>query len=149
HGEAVLINTMREIDPEVPTPLQFDHAINRVQTAEESVWLDSTIGVGPFGYLLPQLRGKQALVIFTAGPPLLQNTPPRLSMTTLYGLEVKGEVSEQGKLDATIGFETRGDLEVLMRMGMLTLPPGQIGSLLQLAAQQANKDKDQEFSFSD
>ena len=52
--------TLVDVDPEIPNPLQFDHAFAFLAIARKEIWLDSTLGVGPFGYLAPQLRGKEA-----------------------------------------------------------------------------------------
>ena len=75
HGVPVLINSKADIDPEVPTPLQFDHAFTFVSLDGHDYWLDPTIGVGPFGYLLPQLRGERALVAAGDGKYGLRKTP--------------------------------------------------------------------------
>src|SRR6202167_3389189 len=53
HGHAALINSGGNFDADVPTPLQFDHAITFVPISGKDEWLDSTVGVLPFGYLLP------------------------------------------------------------------------------------------------
>jgi Domain of Unknown Function with PDB structure (DUF3857)/Transglutaminase-like superfamily len=79
HGQAVLIHSKMDLDAAVPTPHQFDHAITLVRIAGEDKWLDSTLGVGPFGYLLPQLRGKDALVVFTDAAPALSQDAVRPS----------------------------------------------------------------------
>ena len=60
HANAVLANSIVDVDPDVPNPLQFDHAYTFLEIAGKETWLDSTLGVGPFGYLAPQLRGKEA-----------------------------------------------------------------------------------------
>jgi len=57
-----------DVDPAVPSPLQFDHAITFLALDGHDTWLDSTLQVAPFGYLLPQLRGKEALVVTTDVP---------------------------------------------------------------------------------
>src|SRR5208282_3398717 len=68
HGHAALINSRGNFDTDVPTPLQFDHVITFVPIAGKDEWLDSTVGVLPFGYLLPQMRGEDALVVQTSDP---------------------------------------------------------------------------------
>ncbi|HEY6252607.1 MAG TPA: DUF3857 domain-containing protein [Candidatus Angelobacter sp.] len=149
HSQTVLVNTEADVDSDLPSPFQFDHAINMVKIEGEERWLDSTLGVGPFGYLLPQLRGKKALVVFTDAAPALESSPSKLALTTLYAIQVKGGVTEQGKLDATLSLDIRGEWEVLMRQGILTIPPGQMDSLLQMFSQRANEGSKQDFSLSD
>src|SRR5256885_15594216 len=54
-----LISTGAEIDSDVPSPLQFDHMISAVPEGDAFIWLDTTPGVSPFGFLLYGLRAKQ------------------------------------------------------------------------------------------
>jgi hypothetical protein len=58
-----LISSSWKLDPDVPSPAQFDHVIGYLPQGKDAVWLDTTPEVAPFGYLLAQLRDKQALVI--------------------------------------------------------------------------------------
>jgi tetratricopeptide (TPR) repeat protein len=149
HGQEVLINSRAGTEPGIPSPLEFDHAINFVRIDNRDIWLDSTMGVAPFGYLLPQLRGKNALVVFTDTAPALRRTPEALLIPTFYSLDIQGSVDADGKIDAKIGFDTRGDLEVLMRAGLLALPPGKMDAVLQAAAAQAKMHSDNDITLSD
>ena len=54
----VLIGSQRRLDPDVPSPAQFDHVISLVPEANDLVWLDTTAEVSPFGFLLAGLRDK-------------------------------------------------------------------------------------------
>jgi tetratricopeptide (TPR) repeat protein len=144
-GQAALINSKMQVEADVPSPLQFDHAITYLVLDGQPAWLDSTLGVGPFTYLLPQLRGKQALVVFTDAAPALRKTPD-LPVRTLYRFAVNGSVDKQGKLNAVLSLDTRGDAEVLLRIAMMTLAPGQLAALMEKAAQ---KEKREDFSFGD
>jgi len=66
----------------------------------------------------------------------------------LYRIGVNGGVDKQGKLNAVLSFDTRGDAEVLLRLAMMTLPPGQLAALMEKAAA-AQKEKQEHFSFGD
>jgi tetratricopeptide (TPR) repeat protein len=116
HAHAVLASSIVDVDPDVPNPLQFDHAYTFLRVAGKDTWLDSTVGVGPFGYLAPQLRGKEALVVSEAHTARLRQTPQEFPFTVEYRIGVSGTVDPDGKLDSTVEFETRGDLEVLIRL---------------------------------
>jgi len=74
-AQAALINQATDLDAQVPTPGQFDHLITYAQVGGKNIWLDSTLGVAPFGYLLPQLRGKEALVVFADAEPRCKKLP--------------------------------------------------------------------------
>ena len=129
YAQPVLINERTDLDEQVPTPNQFDHLITYAQVGGKNIWLDSTLGVGPFGYLLPQLRGKEALVMFADAAPALQKTPEDLPMPVVYKLDVQGEVNKAPKLDAKVTLETRGDMEVLFRILYSHLTPTQFATI--------------------
>lgn len=116
HAYPVLVNAMAKIYPDVPNPLQFDHAIALVRIENQDIWLDSTVGVSPSGYLLPQLRDTEALVISDARLRELRRLPKDLPFSVEYRIAVKGKVDEQGNLDGHVELQTRGDLEVLIRV---------------------------------
>ncbi len=48
---SVLIGSHMKLDPDVPSPSQFDHVITRVPVDGKEIWLDSTPGVAPFRML--------------------------------------------------------------------------------------------------
>ena len=87
---SVLINALRKIDPDVPSPAQFDHVITRVPVGGQEIWLDSTSGVTPFRMLAFSLRDKEALAVPPDGKPGLVRTPaslpfPEFDHTTIDG----------------------------------------------------------------
>jgi len=59
----VLISSSREIDPDTPSPAQFNHVITVVPSGGKLLWMDSTEEVAPMGNLMITLRDKQALVV--------------------------------------------------------------------------------------
>ncbi len=69
HADSVLINSSRKLDPDVPSPSQFDHVITMLPMGKEEVWMDTTSEVAPFRLLSFNLRKKQALVIPPVNPP--------------------------------------------------------------------------------
>lgn len=56
---AVLIHSQNDLEPEVPAPSQFDHVITQADIAGKQVFLDSTAGVNPFGFLVSPFRVKR------------------------------------------------------------------------------------------
>jgi TonB family protein len=145
HSATVLINSASEIDPDVPTPSQFDHAITFVTVGGKEIWLDSTAQVAPFEYLFPQLRGKKALVVFPHATAELKMTPDKLAFAKYYMLEVNGEISEK-KLALQLALEMRGDVEVLVRTAMIAMPSAQLARLMTQGAKQADPKTDFEIS---
>src|SRR5439155_20277007 len=114
HASSVLINSGRKLDPEIPSPSQFDHVFTLVPLAKDEVWMDSTTEVAPFRLLSSQLRKKQALIIPQDGAPHLEETPADPPMVNHQISEIDGKVSELVKLTATIRYELRGDSVIYM-----------------------------------
>ncbi len=115
HASTVLINSSRKLDPEVPSPSQFDHVITLVALPNDKVWMDTTTEVAPFRLLAFNLRKKQALVIPPTGPAHLEETPADTPMPNREVGEIDGKVSDSGKLEATIKLSGGGDVELGVR----------------------------------
>ena len=101
----VLMNSSRHIDPDVPSPGQFDHVITAVpETPQGSklIWLDTTTEVAPFGFLAFALRDKQALVIPGASPPLLVSTPADPPFKSFQRYEIDAKLSDTGVLEGKV-----------------------------------------------
>ena len=146
HGAPALISTESDTDQVVASPLEFDHAISFLEVDGREIWLDSTAGVAPFGYLFPQLRGKNALVVFPGKKAELRKTPESLPMPALYQSTVEGSVNDSGKLEARLSFDTRGDWEVLFRAALLQVPIDRFGEYMTMGARQTASKADVSFA---
>ncbi|HEY7353050.1 MAG TPA: DUF3857 domain-containing protein [Terriglobales bacterium] len=122
HASSVLINSGRKIDPDIPSPSQFDHVFTMVPLGKEEIWMDTTTEVAPFRLLASVLRKKQALVIPQDGTPHLEETPADPPMVNRQFSEIDGKVNELGKLTAHVQYELRGDTELYMRMLFRRVP---------------------------
>ncbi len=155
HAYPVLINSSRKIDPEMPSPAQFDHVITAVPSGKdgkELIWLDSTTEVAPFRLLAARLRKKQALWIPIVsgkvsmgsedsttltekeGAAHLVETPSDPPFPATQRVEVEGRVGELGKLTAQVRYALRGDAELLLRLAFRHTPQNQWKQLAQLLA---------------
>ncbi|MGA7219001.1 MAG: DUF3857 domain-containing protein [Candidatus Sulfotelmatobacter sp.] len=116
HASSVLINSSRKLDPDVPSPSQFDHVITMLPMGQEEVWMDTTSEVAPFRLLAYSLRNKLALVIPADGSaPHLEQTPADTPMPDSEVADVDGKVNEIGKLEAHVHYTFRGDEELMLR----------------------------------
>jgi tetratricopeptide (TPR) repeat protein len=127
HASSVLINSSRKLDPDVPSPSQFDHVITMLPMGKEEVWMDTTSEVAPFRLLAFTLRRKQALVIPPVNPPSaiaphLEETPADTPMPDTELSEVEGKINDIGKLEAHVHYEFRGDEELLLRSVFRRVP---------------------------
>jgi tetratricopeptide (TPR) repeat protein len=125
HASSVLINSSRKLDPDVPSPSQFDHVITMLPMGKEEVWMDTTSEVAPFRLLAYTLRNKLALVIPVDGTPHLENTPAGTPMPDSEVSEVDGKVNEIGKLEAHVHYTFRGDEELMLRSVFRRVPEAQ------------------------
>jgi len=98
------------------------------------MWLDSTPGVAPFGYLMPNIRGKLALVTSPEKGSALRRIPNELPTPTFYGISLEGQLTDERRLDVLLTFETRGDWEVLLRLGLVQSSVSQLQSVLEAGA---------------
>ena len=119
---SVLIGSQHKLDPDVPSPSQFDHVITRVSVDGKEVWLDSTNGVAPFQMLSAGLRNKQALAVSPNGKSMLVWTPANLPFESFDRTKVDGGISETGKLTAHAAMLVRGDTELAMRFTLRQMP---------------------------
>ena len=111
-----LMNSSRKIDPDVPSPAQFDHVISAIPLGTETLWMDTTAEVAPFRLLSRGLRNKQALLIPDASPASLVTTPADPPFAASELVEVDGQVNDLGKLSGHSHLTLRGDTELMFRV---------------------------------
>lgn len=111
----VLIHAERKLDPDIPSPAQFNHVITAIPQGESLLWLDTTPEVAPYGLLLLTLRNKQALLIPTNKPPSLVTTPPNAPFAQEQKFTTEGKLGGDGVFKGHIQQYYHGDSEVLMR----------------------------------
>jgi len=156
-----LISSSRKLDPDVPSPAQFDHVITVVPRSNNVLWLDTTPEVAPFGLLLTNLRDKQALVISAGKVASLQTTPASPPFPAVQSFTAEGELDASGVFTAHVQRSVRGDAEVIFRLGFRQVPQPQWKELMQrisyasgfggdvsAATASAPDDTDKPFEFS-
>ena len=111
-----LISSVAKIDPDLPSPGQFDHMITAVPQGDGFLFLDTTTEVGPYGYLVQGLRDKDALVIPDNGPAKLVRTPKDPPFKSVFTFQSDGTLSAVGTLESKVRITTRSDFEVLYRL---------------------------------
>ncbi len=122
HADPVLINSARQLDPDIPSPGQFDHVITLVTLGNKKMFLDSTPEVAPFGLLSYQIRKKKALWVNLDGKAEVIETPADSPVPNQQLMEVDGKVNDVGTLTAKIHFKFFGDSELLFRSTFRNAP---------------------------
>ena len=141
-ASAVLINSRLKLDPDFPSPSQFDHVITRATVGREEVWLDATTEVAPFRLLAFPLRKKQALVVEQTGPAHLEETPSNPPYPDSVVQDIEGTLGDTGKLTARVRMSFRGDPELLLRTIFRATPAADWKQMLEQITRQQGIDGD-------
>ena len=130
-SDAALIGAGLRFNPDVPSPLAFNHMITHLTLKGQDVWLDSTEEVAPFRMLMVMLRDKSALVIPPAAPARLEHTPkdPPFPSTDIW--VAKGKLDKDGISESHIQITFRGDNELLLRSVLRQVSPAQYDDVVQ------------------
>jgi tetratricopeptide (TPR) repeat protein len=128
----VLIHSDRKLDPDVPSPAQFDHLITAAKFGETLTWLDSTAEVAPYGLIAYQLRNKQAVIASDDSFAGLRRTTSESPLKTLTRLNLDVKLSELGVLDANVDLTATGDDDWPLRAGFREVPQTNWPRLLEL-----------------
>lgn len=111
--------------PEVPSPAVFNHVISTVNLPSGRVWLDTTAEVGPFGFLVPQIRDQEALVVTEKGDATLQKTPAAPPYAYSSRLEAVGELNADSEMHAKMKATYRDDQEFVVRALARNIAPAE------------------------
>ena len=114
-ASTVLINSSTKIDPDFPSPTEFDHVLTLAHLPSLEAWMDVTTEIAPFRLLSPNLRRKQALVISTTEPARLVDTPADPPVLSLVTTDVEATLGAAGALAAQVKLAVRGDAELMLR----------------------------------
>lgn len=118
----VLIHSDQKLDPDVPSPAQFDHVITAVRLGKDFTWLDSTAEVAPYGLIMYDLRNKQAVLASLDANAGLYRTPGDAPVKNTESLTVDGRFNETGSLDATVDLIATGDSDLPLRIDFRRIP---------------------------
>lgn len=110
-----LISSSSKIDPDMPSPLQFDHVITAIPQGSSFLFLDTTPEVAPFGLLMAPLRNKDALVIPDSGAAKLVRTPAEPPFKGQFQFNADGTLGDDGTFVSKMKITLRGDSEVIYR----------------------------------
>jgi hypothetical protein len=114
-ADPALINSQREIDPEVPSPSQFNHVITVIPRNGANLWMDANPEVAAFQYLVPQLRDKHALVLGDDGHATLVLTPVVPPFDAKLSFSMEAKLDDNGTLMGSTELTVRGNLEFVLR----------------------------------
>ena len=151
-SDAALIGAGMAISPDVPSPGWFNHVITVAHIDGKENWLDATAEVASFRLLMPQIRGKQALVIPATGDAHLETTPANPPYALEDHFVSIGTLDEQGTARSKITLDLHSDAEIIYRQAARSVTPAQWDDLMQKISESlgfAGKVSDAEFSRPD
>lgn len=120
-----LIHATRKLDPDVPSPAQFNHVITVVPQGDKYLWLDTTPETAPYGLLLLGLRGKQALVIPSNSAAKLMTTPENAPFEQEQSFKMEGKLGADGTFTGHAEQSYHGDVEMIFRAAFRQVPESQ------------------------
>lgn len=126
-----LISSGFLVDPGIPSPDLFDHLITAIPDGESFQFVDTTPETGSFGYLLPVLREKTALVMADGQPARLVKTPATVSASNFEKFHMDAVLDAQGTLDGKGKIESTGDSELALRSAFRAIPENRWTELVQ------------------
>ena len=130
-SDAALIPSVRKLDPDLPSPAQFDRVLTVVFQKGKLIWMDPDADVAPFRFLPASLRAKSALVVSADGVGKIVETPTDPPFPSTQQVEVECKVSELGELSGAIRYSLRGDTEFVLRTAFRRAPRAQWNELAQ------------------
>jgi transglutaminase-like putative cysteine protease/tetratricopeptide (TPR) repeat protein len=119
-----LIGAGIKLDPDVPSPAQFNHVITYIPNQGHPVWLDTTPEVAPYGMLQQVLRDEKALVIpDSGGTPILMTTPAGLPFPADERVTMTSKLASDGTLTGHFDLTSRGDSGLVLKSVFHLTPP--------------------------
>lgn len=126
-----LINSSKILDLEVPSPGQFDHVITAVSMGKDTLFLDTTAEIAPYGMLFVPLRHKKALVIAGNTGAQFVETPANPPFTPKEIFDLQGVIDESGTLEADVDYFLKGDSALIFKNAFRQASPSQYKDIVQ------------------
>jgi tetratricopeptide (TPR) repeat protein/transglutaminase-like putative cysteine protease len=126
-----LIRSSGKIDPDVPSPAQFDHIISALPQGKKFEFVDTTSEVAPLGLLLQPLRDKQSLVMPDDASAQLVQTPSDPPFKSFFTFQADGTLDDSGTLVSKMQMTFRGDAEVIYRTAIRKVAQPQWNEFIQ------------------
>ncbi|MGC1107122.1 MAG: DUF3857 domain-containing protein [Candidatus Acidiferrales bacterium] len=133
-ADVALLPTGDKFNPELPWPGSIAHAVVLVTAGKDTFWMDPSADTLPFRLLLPNSRGKNALIASSGAAPYFAETPVDLPFLSTQDVEISGDVTSLGKLTARVRYVLRGDNEYALRTAFERTAPSQWSSVAQTMA---------------
>ncbi|HLW81869.1 MAG TPA: DUF3857 domain-containing protein [Candidatus Acidoferrales bacterium] len=137
-AEVALLPTAKKFDAQFAWPGAIAGAVVSASAGKETFWMDPAPDTLPFRLLLPDARGKQALVassnMVTHFVPYFAETPLDPPFQSTQDVNITANVSSLGKMTARVSYVLRGDNEFALRTAFEETPQSEWKGLTQTMA---------------
>jgi len=134
HADVALLPKGDKFDPDLPWPGGTDRAVVFITAGKETYWMDPSENTLPFRMLLPNSRGKNALLVSMTAAPHFVETPLDPPFLSTQDVQITGRVTSLGKLTARVQYTLRGDNEFALRTAFERTPQSQWNSVAETVA---------------
>jgi hypothetical protein len=118
----------------MPRPSVFDHVLGVLFPGHwKGVWVDTSLGVAPFGLISGQLRGKPALLL-TGNDSSWGRVSEELPFPASQSVSIEATIGTNGTLISRVRYKMRGDNELLLRLAFHQSPREKWTEVAQLLA---------------
>jgi len=121
-ADIALVPSAEKFNADFPWPGAIGGAVVVATAGKETFWMDPAPDTLPFRLLLPNMRGKEALVGSLAGAPHFAETPVDPPFQSTQNVTITANVSPLGKMTARVRYVLRGDNEFALRTAFASTP---------------------------
>lgn len=129
-----LLPTEQKFASELPWPGAIARTVVFVTQGKDTFWMDPAADTLPYRLLLPNSRGKSALIASSKVASHFADTPSDPPFPSTQNVEISGTVTSLGKLTARISYTLRGDNEYALRTAFARTPQSEWNSVAQTMA---------------
>ena len=125
-ADIALVPREEKFDADLPWPGAIGGAVVRATAGKETLWMDPSPDTLPFRMLLPNMRGKEALVASSTPAPNVvthfAETPVDPPFESTQNVTIRASVTPLGKMTAKVRYVLRGDNEFALRTAFASTP---------------------------
>lgn len=121
-ADIALVPSADKFNADFPWPGAIGGAVVMASAGKDTYWMDPAPNTLPFRLLLPNMRGKEALVASLAGAPHFAETPVDPPFQSTQNVTITASVSPLGKMTARVRYVLRGDNEFALRTAFASTP---------------------------
>ena len=132
-----LYSSGKSPETQLPRPNVFSGMLLVLQVSANTVYLDPSLEVAPFGMIRPDVRGKKALILGacpTDESSCWTTIKTDLPFPSRQRVNVDATLNADGTLTARVHYSMRGDNELLLRVAFHQSPKEKWKDLAQLLA---------------